>query len=176
MDRRSVLQSLAVLTVGGTIGWQGCSQTDEILAAGASQISFDEQSSAFMEQLARLILPYDREIYTMPETITEFVSTMVNDLSTPEDIQSYGEGYKTYKKYLSDTLSKEVSDMSDAEVVQMYEQLQRGESVPEGAKDFFERTRGLVLWQFRTSEQYMREVRGYSMTHESFDGCASINS
>lgn len=173
MNRRFILKSLAVVAIGTTLPI-GCTPKDNIWEEGLNKISMNPQASLFISDLSQLILPTEGIDYTTPETLSQFVETMINDCHSSEDIMKYGQGYDEYKLFLKEKLSTNLKKLSDTDINTLYESVKDEAVMSENARYFFTKTKDLTVHHFKSSEYYLTNFTNYEMVPGRFNGCATI--
>ena len=174
MNRRNVIKSLSALAIGSYI-IGGCQVKDLIWEEGATQIKIGSTPAEFIQKLSQLILPSESIQYTTPEPLTQYIETMVNDCSTQVQIMDYGQGYKEYQLFIKEKLNKDIDDLNEDEVLQLFDAVKDEETMPPAAQYFFSQTRKLCISHFTTSEYYLTNHTKYEMIPSRFDGCMSLS-
>lgn len=174
MQRRVLLKTLTALTLGSTLSW-GCSNKDQIWEEGLSKISIDEQSARFINQLSQVILPTSDIDYSTPESLPQFIETLINDCHSAEDISKYGRGYQEYKIFLKEKLSADIAKLEEDELNELFDAVNDETLMTENGRFFFNKTREISIEHFKSSEYYLTNFTNYEMVPARFNGCANLN-
>lgn len=174
MNRRDALQRLFVFSAGAALFPACTSSSNTILNKAGDGIHFDSKQSEFINALANIIIPPERFEVEYPETTTDFITTIINDVYSPSERVKYATGYKAFKEYLNSIFKMPVSDMTEQEVIQIADEIKESEKNSEDAAYFFSHTRRLLIWHFTTSERYLTEIQGYVMAPGFYNGCVDI--
>ena len=104
MKRRNAIQNIALIT-GGSILFQSCKFSDEYIVG--DKVLNDDQLN-LIKEVSEYILPIENLKVESPESLTEFIITMLNDCYSPKDINKYitgldefSESIKVYNNYNS---------------------------------------------------------------------------
>lgn len=170
MKRREALHQLFILTAGTAL-LPGCVARDTIFDASRHLLVIEGKAAEFVEQLAGIILPVGDLQFATPESLVQFISTMMNDCHSPEQIEQFGLGYKEYKSYLSKTFTNSIDGLSYDEEQQLFAAIEDREVMTENAKFFFGKLKQLAQIHFTTSSKYLQEYNAYEMIPGRFNGC-----
>lgn len=176
MKRRKALQSMFLLSAGALVV-PGCFTKDEILNLSTNTISFNKRSAEFIDLFSHIILPDPEDTeYSTLESLSDFITNMMNTCHSPEEITKYGNGYMEYREYLQVQFKKSLGKMTDTELDQLLAQVTDENLLSENARFFFSKTRDLRVKHFTSSEYYMTEIDKFEMAPGRFSGCVSLNS
>ena len=94
MKRRNAIQNIALIT-GGSILFQSCKFSDEYIVG--DKVLNDDQLNVIKE-VSEYILPIENLKVESPESLTEFIITMLNDCYSPKDINKYLTGLDEFSE------------------------------------------------------------------------------
>ena len=94
MKRRNAIQNIALIT-GGSILFQSCKFSDEYIV-GDKVLNHDQLN--LIKEVSEYILPIENLKVESPESLTEFIITMLNDCYSPKDINKYLTGLDEFSE------------------------------------------------------------------------------
>ena len=173
MKRRDALKRLAVLSAGVTL-LPGCAKEDTIFGESQKVLNITDDSAEFIDQLAHVILPIKDDKFNTPETLSEFITTMMNDCHSPTEVENFGLGYKEYKAFLNNTFTNDIDGLSSNEISELFKALENEETMSGNAKYFFNKLRQLRVKHFTTSPHYVTAYEHYEMVPARYNGCVTL--
>jgi len=173
MKRREAIQRLAILTAGVAV-LPGCFTEDTIFGESLNKIAINGNASSFIDELANVILPVSDLGFETPEPLSQFISSMLNNCHSAEDIQQFGSGYQEYKSYLKEAFGGKLSGLSPNETESLFAAINEEEAMSGNAKYFFKKVKGLAHRHFTTSQKYMEEHNDYEYAPGRYNGCADV--
>ena len=94
MKRRNAIQNIALIT-GGSILFQSCKLRDEYIVSD-KVLNHDQLN--LIKEVSEYILPIENLKVESPESLTEFIITMLNDCYSPKDINKYLTGLDEFSE------------------------------------------------------------------------------
>ncbi len=161
MKRRNAIQNIALIT-GGSILFQSCKFSDEYIV-GDKVLNHDQLN--LIKEVSEYILPIENLKVESPESLTEFIITMLNDCYSPKDINKYLTGLDEF----SESIKVYNSDNS-----LVFDNLESLESKSENYIFFINTTKHLSITHFTTSEFYLTEYLNYEYAPSRYIGCVTI--
>lgn len=173
MNRRSAIRNLALATVG-TLLWTGCEEqyVNVLSLYKDGKMHLDEKHLTYLNKISDTFLPL-RELAADIERPADFITRMINELQSPEDIFSFAEGFEAYKSFMSAAQLK--IDSSNPKVVLGLVKEIIAETPPlDNLLGFVNAVRGYSVWNLKTSDHYMTEYQEYAMVPPPFNGNAPV--
>ena len=161
MKRRNAIQNIALIT-GGSILFQSCKLSDEYIVSD-KVLNHDQLN--LIKEVSEYILPIENLKVESPESLTEFIITMLNDCYSPKDINKYLTGLDEF----SESIKVYNNDNS-----LVFDDLESLESKSENYIFFINTTKHLSINHFTTSEFYLTEYLNYEYAPSRYIGCVTI--
>ena len=161
MKRRNAIQNIALIT-GGSILFPSCKFSDEYIV-GDKVLNYDQLN--LIKEVSEYILPIENLNVESPESLTEFITTMLNDCYSLKDINKYLTGLDEF----SESIKVHNNDNS-----LIFDDLYSLESKSENYIFFINTTKRLSIRHFTTSEFYLTEYLNYEYAPSRYIGCVPI--
>lgn len=161
MKRRNAIQNIALIT-GGSILFPSCKFSDEY-KVGDKVLNYDQLN--LIKEVSEYILPIDNLKVESPESLTEFIITMLNDCYSLRDINKYLNGLDEF----SESIKVHSNDNS-----LIFDDLDSLESKSENYIFFINTTKHLSITHFTTSEFYLKEYLNYEYAPSRYIGCVTF--
>jgi len=161
MKRRNAIQNIALIT-GGSILFPSCKFSDEYIV-GDKVLNYDQLN--LIKEVSEYILPIENLNVESPESLTEFITTMLNDCYSLKDINKYLTGLDEF----SESIKVHNNDNS-----LIFDDLYSLESKSENYIFFINTTKRLCITHFTTSEFYLTEYLNYEYAPSRYIGCVPI--
>lgn len=171
MDRRDAIKGMAIFTAGMTF-LSSCKSEEAVSLY--KNLSINSSNKASLKSLCDSFLPLGDSGIVLPEDNVDFVMLSLNDCFSPENIGKYQKGMEAFNAMVSEKHSKSYADLSSTEMKEVFESIS-GDDVNEDIKYFGRTTRGLVLRNFTTSEDYLTKFRNYSMIPPLYKACTPVS-
>ena len=94
MKRRNAIQNIALIT-SGSILFPSCKFSDEYIV-GDKVLNYDQLN--LIKEVSEYILPIENLNVESPESLTEFITTMLNDCYSLKDINKYLTGLDEFSE------------------------------------------------------------------------------
>lgn len=172
MDRRSVLVQLSIATTGILL-WPGCKGEPHFIS-GYSQLELTLDQSDLLNQYSAVLLPVHDEKLGNPESRIQFLLTMLNDLHSSDEINSFMNGLRLFEINTKKITGKSFLDL---ELKKQLNLISAMDSKQDENLDlsFFHRTlKNYSLQYFTGSKSYLTEHLGYKMIPGKYQGCADF--
>ena len=161
MKRRNAIQNIALIT-GGSILFPSCKFSDEYIV-GDKVLNYDQLN--LIKEVSEYILPIENLNVESPESLTEFITTMLNDCYSLKDINKYLTGL--------DEFSESIKVFNNDNSL-IFDDLYSLESKSENYIFFINTTKRLCITHFTTSEFYLTEYLNYEYAPSRYIGCVPI--
>tara|TARA_B100000886_G_scaffold117013_1_gene78693 strand:- start:281 stop:766 length:486 start_codon:yes stop_codon:yes gene_type:complete len=161
MKRRNAIQNIALIT-SGSILFPSCKFTDDYIV-GDKVLNYDQLN--LIKDISEFILPIENLKVESPESLTEFIITMLNDCYSLSDMNKYITGLDEF----SESIKVHNNDTS-----LIFDDLDSLESKSENYIFFINTTKRLSITHFTTSEFYLTEYLNYEYAPSRYIGCVTI--
>jgi hypothetical protein len=139
------------------------------------RLTADEQN--MLAALATAILPKTNSFIGAADLKAhEFVLTMMDDCSSPDEQQQFLQGMQVFKQYSKQVMGVDFTTANNAQIQQLLTSLDAKESsATKEAVSFYQTVKKYTVQCFTSSKQYMTEVRHYNIIPGSkFKGCVPV--
>ncbi len=164
MNRRKAIQQIGIFALSAKY-FAACD-----FSKSAKDI-LDIDQKQFLQAFSNLILPIDNSIIEIPETVTDFIITMVKECYSPVEIEAFQIGLtaiqKSAKVYLKDLLNP-----TQLGIDNWINQLLKPEN--EVILTTLETVKTLSIQHLKTTEFYLKNYTDYEFIPGRFRGCVEI--
>ena len=171
MKRRQAIKNLVIITSAAAI-LPGCKT--EPNGTVYENVSLDGKQRQFLVQFTDAMLPKAKTGVTMPETTTDFIMTILNDCTSPADIQKFKAGLTELQAYSQQKYKAEFGSLGEEKKAEIFGYLSSGEGVSEVMKFYYGTTRGLTIEHFTSSEFFMKNITKWEFAPGYFKGCVAV--
>jgi hypothetical protein len=153
----------------------GCMR-DEKGGIVLKHISLSSADEKMLAALSETIIPKTNNFIGAGDLKAhEFVLTMVDDCSSPEDQQKFAEGLKAFDKLSHDKFGQIFTGYTKEQKKSLLTDLENKKDVPEDALNFYRTVKRYTLQSFTSSKQYMTDIKKYKMVPgNNFKGCVPV--
>lgn len=174
MKRRIAIRNLVLLSAGAAL-LPACSNTNNAgMVLKNIKVTGSEQD--MLAQLTEAILPKTKNFIGSSDLKShEFVLTMIDDCTSPEDQKKFTDGLKALDKLCHDKFGQLFTGYTPAQKKSLLSDIEKKKDVTEDAANFYKTVKRYTLQSFTSSKQYMVDVRKYNMVPGgNFKGCVKI--
>lgn len=171
MKRREAIQNIFLLSAGMAL-MPSC-QFEESGPVYAN-VPLEKGQRTLMNLLTNAILPREGTEIKTPESTTDFILTMLNDCTSPEDIQKYLTGMKEFTQNIQEIYNTSFKKMETEAQLTLFEDLGKSEKMTDNAKHFFNTTSWLTQRHFRSSEHFMTNYQDFEFAPGRYIGCRAV--
>lgn len=171
MKRREAIQNIFLLSAGMAL-MPSC-QFEESGPVYAN-VPLEKGQRTLMNLVTNAILPREGTEVKTPESTTDYILTMLNDCSSPEDIQRYLLGMKEFTQGIKEMYNTTFKKLEVAQQLDLFEKLGQSEKMTEEAKYFFNKTHWMTRRHFRSSEHFMTKYQDFEFAPGRYIGCRAI--
>lgn len=173
MNRRKAIRNVLVVS-GGAIILPSCLQNDKSLL-NLKNISISSKQEQMLAELAETIIPKSADsIGAMDLKTHEFILTMIDDCSGPEEQRSFEKGMETFEELCQKKWDSSFLKCSSKQRASLLETLDGEKDSKGDAVLFYNTTKRLALENYLSSEFYMTKADGYNIIPEKYRGCISV--
>jgi hypothetical protein len=107
----------------------------------------------------------------------EFILTMVDDCTSPEDQQKFTEGMKQFEESCQKKWNSSFVKCSAQQRNELLQSVEKKQDIPEDALKFYGTVKRYTVQSFTSSKDYMTGIRKYKMVPgPNFKGCVPVKS
>jgi Gluconate 2-dehydrogenase subunit 3 len=172
MKRRQAIKNIVLLTSAAAL-LPGCQPAADSMPAYAN-IPLDKKQWKLLEQFTVALLPKAKTGVATPESPTDFILTVLNDCTSPEDIQKYIGGLTELQAHIAKQYKTDFGSLAAAQQAEVFTLLSTKEGASEPMLFFYEKTRGLAIEHFTSSEFFMKNVTKWEFAPGYFKGCVAV--
>ena len=173
MKRREAIQNIFLLSAGLAL-LPNC-QMEEKFPVYAN-VPLEKGQRTLMNLLTNAILPREGTEVSTPESTTDFILTMLNDCTAPEDIQKYLLGMKEFQMGMKESYDTTFKELTPEKQLALFTSLGEPESeiMTDAAKAFFNHTAGMTRRHFTSSEYFMKNRLDFEFAPGRYLGCEPV--
>ncbi len=176
MNRRTAIRNAIIFSAGASL-LPSCMRGDKssiplknISVSGSQEKMLAELSEAILPKTSNFIGAKDLKAH-------EFVLTMVDDCTSPEDQKVFMEGMKAFDKLSQDKSGQIFTSYTPEQKKALLSDLENKKEVPEEAVKFYNTIKRYTVQSFTSSKDYMTGIRKYKLVPgPDFKGCVPLAS
>ena len=175
MNRRTAFKHLAVASVAAWILPSCVSDPKKVaIALNRLQVSHDEET--MLANIADVMIPQTDTPGALAVKAHHFTLVMVDDCMTKEEQDKYLKGMKRFESVLKSLTGRRFSEASSEERLQMLAAFEKQrDAIDEETLFFYNRTRGLIIQGYQSSQHFLTEVKPYQLVPgPNYNGCAPV--
>ena len=174
MRRRTAIRNIAIITAGAAF-LPACRNAGTPGIA-LKNISVSGQGQHMLAELAEAIIPKTSNYPGAKELKShEFILTMIDDCTSPEDQEKFIEGLEAFDKLSHDKFGQKFTGYTSEQKNLLLSDIERKRDIPEDALKFYVTVKGYTLQSFTSSKAYMIDVKKYRMAPGAgFKGCVPV--
>lgn len=175
MNRRTAFKRLAIASAAAWILPACVSDPKKVtIALNRLQVSHDEES--LLANIADVMIPQTDTPGALAVRAHHFTLVMVDDCMTKEEQEKYLKGMRGFESVLKSLSGKDFTEASSDERQQMLTAFEAQlEGVDEEVGFFYNRTRGLIIQGYQSSQHFLTEVKPYQLVPgPNYNGCAPV--
>lgn len=176
MNRRSAIRSVMLISAGAAI-LPACAGNEKSLIP-LKNISLTGSQERVLAALTESILPKTPSFIGASDLKAhEFVLSMIDDCTSPEDQKKFADGQKAFDELTRKKYGELFSECSTAQRAELLKSIENKTDIPEEVAAFYNTVKRYTVQSFTSSKEYMTQVRKYQMVPGSnFKGCVPVNS
>ena len=174
MNRRTAIRQVVFISAGAVL-LPSCMQEDKPTLA-LKNLSLTGADEQMLATLSDTIIPKTSSFIGASDLKAhEFVLTMIDDCSSPEDQQQFIKGMKSFEESCKKKFDHSFIKCTPAEKTTWLQMLESKKDVPEEAVAFYQMTKRYTVQNFTSSKDFMTIVRNYKMVPgNNFKGCVPV--
>jgi hypothetical protein len=170
MKRRTAVRKIILLSAGA-----GLLNSCERKPVGSYEsIPLSGQQEDLLAELTETIIPKTDFPGAKDLNSRGFVLIMVDDCATPEDQQRFMAGIALFDENCKKQLGSVFVDCTPEQRATYLKTLETEEGIPEDVSKFYRTVKRYTIQSFTTSEQFLTQVRNYSLIPPPFQPCVPV--
>jgi len=174
MNRRAALRNVVIISIGAGL-LPSCKQEDKS-SFPLKNISLSGQQEKMLIALTEAIIPQTKNFIGAKDLKAhEFVLTMLDDCTSPEDQLNFQGGMKGFDKLCHEKFGQIFTGFTAKQKTELLLDIEKKKDIPADSLMFYETVKRYTLLCFTTSRDYMVNIRKYNMVPgPNFRGCVPV--
>jgi len=174
MNRRSAIRNVVIISAGAGL-LPSCFQNDQV-GFPLKNISVSGSQQDMLGELAESIIPKTSGFVGAKDLKAhEFILTMLDDCTSPEDQKIFTDGIQAFDKLSHDKFGQIFISFTPDQKKELLRDIESKKDIPEDALGFYSTVKRYTLQSFTSSEQYMVGIRKYKMVPGPvYKGCVPV--
>jgi Gluconate 2-dehydrogenase subunit 3 len=175
MNRRTAIRNVLIISAGARL-LPSCVNEDKS-AIALKNISLSGSQERMLAELTEAIIPATSNfIGAKGLKAHEFVLTMVDDCTSPEDQKQFTEGLKAFDKLSHDRFGQLFTGYTAEQRKSLLSAIESKKDIPGEVVKFYGTVKRYTVQSFTSSKEYMTGIRKYNMVPGSnFKGCVPVS-
>jgi len=175
MNRRSAIRNVVIISAGAGLLPSCMHENKSSIPLKNITVSGSQQD--MVAELAEAIIPKTKNFIGAKDLRAhEFVLTMVDDCSSPDDQKKFTDGLKAFDKLSHDKFGQLVTSLTLKQKKELLTDIENKKDIPEDALKFYGTVKRYTLQSFASSKEYMTDIRKYKMVPGPvFKGCVKAS-
>ena len=175
MKRRTAIRNIAIITAGAVF-LPGCNSSD-VAAIPLKHISIGRKDQNMLAELCELILPKTKNFVGAKDLKShEFLLTMIDDCTSPEDQKKFTDGIKAFDKLCHDKFGQIFTGYTAEQKKSLLTDIEKRKDISDEALSFYKTVKRYTIQSFTSSKNFMLEIRKYNMVPGgNFKGCVKAS-
>lgn len=175
MNRRSAIRNVVIISAGASL-LPSCLQNDKT-GFPLKNISVTGSQQDMLADLAETIIPGTPNFIGAKDLKAhEFVLTMVDECTSPEDQKIFTDGLRAFDKLSHDKFGQIFKSFTPEQKHELLAEIENKKGIPEDALKFYGTVKRYTLQSFTSSKEYMTDIRKYKMVPGPvYKGCVPVS-
>lgn len=175
MNRRTAIRNVVIISSGA--GLLPSCMRDDKSSIPLKNISVTGSQEKMLAGLTEAIIPKTKNFIGANDLKAhEFVLTMVDDCSSPEDQKKFTDGLKAFDKLSHDKFGQLFISYTPEQKKALLGDIESKKDIPEDALKFYGTVKRYTVQSFTSSKEYMMGIRKYKMVPgPNFKGCVKVS-
>lgn len=174
MNRRAAIRHVVVISAGAIL-LPSCTGDDKP-AMVLKNLSLTGSQEKMLAALCDAIIP---DTGSLPGAAGlqshEFVLTMIDDCTSPEDQTHFSQGMKSFEAACKEKWDTSFIKLTARQKKEWLQQVEKKTGVPAEALAFYQMTKRYTVQSFTSSKEYMTTIRDYKMIPGNiYKGCVPL--
>jgi hypothetical protein len=174
MNRRTAIRNVVIISAGAGL-LPSCMHTDKGSVL-LKNISITGSQERMLTALTETIIPQTKNFAGAKNLKShEFLLTMIDDCTSPEDQKKFTDGLKAFDKLSHDKFGQIFTGYTLEQKKSLLSDIEKKKDVPDEALMFYATVKRYTLQSFTSSKQYMIGIKKYQMVPgPNFRGCVPV--
>lgn len=174
MNRRTAIRNAVIIGAGVTL-LPACKMTDKG-SIPLKNLSITGSEQSILEELCEAIIPKTKNFAGAKDLKShEFLLTMIDDCTSPEDQKKFTDGLKAFDKLSHDKFGQIFTRYTLEQKKSFLSDIERKKDVSDDVIKFYKIVKRYTVQSFTSCRQYMLDIKKYKMAPGSvFKGCIPV--
>jgi hypothetical protein len=175
MNRRTAIRNVVIISAGVGL-LPSCMQEDKSIVP-LKNISITGSQEKMLSQLTEAIIPKTNNFIGAKDLKAhEFVLTMIDDCTSPEDQKKFTDGLKAFDKLSHDKFGQIFTSYTPKQKHSLLTDIENKKDIPEEVLKFYGTVKRYTVQSFTSSKEYLTDIRKYKMVPGPvFKGCVKAS-
>jgi len=175
MNRRTAIRNAIIISAGAGL-LPACVSDDKNVIA-LKTISITGPQERMLAALTESILPKTKNFIGANDLKAhEFLLTMIDDCTSPDDQKKFMEGMKVFDNLSHDKFGQLFTSFTARQKKELLQAIESKKDIPEEVVKFYGTVRRYTIQSFTSSKEYLTDIRKYKIVPGSnFKGCVPLN-
>jgi Gluconate 2-dehydrogenase subunit 3 len=171
MNRRTAIRNVIIISAGAGL-LPSCAGDDKISIV-FKNISITSSQEKMLSALTEAIIPKTKNFIGASDLKAhEFLLTMIDDCTSPDDQKKFTDGLGAFDKLSHDTFGQLFTGYTAEQKKELLQSIESKKDVPEDVLKFYATVKRYTVQSFTSSKEYLTDIRKYKIIPGSnFKGC-----
>lgn len=174
MNRRTAIRNVMLISAGAGL-LPGCINNDKS-AIPLKNISVTGSQEQMLAELTEAIMPKTKNFIGAKDLRAhEFVLTMIDDCTSPEEQEKFTAGMRAFDKLSHDKFGQLFTSYTAKQRSSLLADIESKKDIPEDVLKFYGTVKRYTVQSFTSSKEYLTGIRKYKMVPgPGFKGCVPV--
>jgi hypothetical protein len=174
MKRRTAIRNVVLISAGASLLPSCMQETGSSIPL--KNISISGSQEQMLAQLTEIIIPKTKDFIGANDLKAhEFMLTMIDDCTSPDEQKNFTEGLKDFDKLSHDKFGQLFTSFTPEQKRSLIADIESKKDVPENVQKFYGTVKRYTIQSFTSSEKYLLDIRKYKQTPGGdFKGCVPV--
>lgn len=174
MNRRTAIRNVIIISAGAGL-LPSCIGDDKSVIA-MKNISVSSSQEKMLAVLTESILPKTKNFIGANDLKAhEFLLTMIDDCTSPDDQKKFTEGLQAFDKLSHDKFGQIFTSYTAGQKKELLQAIESKKDIPEEVLKFYGTVKRYTVQSFTSSKEYLTDIRKYKIVPGSnFKGCVPV--
>ncbi len=175
MNRRTAIRNVIIMSAGAGL-LPGCMNNDKS-SIPLKNISVSGSQEQMLAELTDAIIPKTKNFIGAKDLRAhEFVLTMIDDCTSPEEQEKFIAGMKAFDKLSHDKFGQLFTSYTAKQKKELLQAIESKKDIPEDVLKFYGTVKRYTVQSFTSSKEYLTDIRKYKIVPGSdFKGCVTAS-
>jgi hypothetical protein len=175
MNRRTAIRNVIIISAGAGLLPSCVGDDNRIIAL--KNISISSSQEKMLAALSEAIIPKTKNFIGANDLKAhEFLLTMIDDCTSPDDQKKFMEGLTAFDKLSHDKFGQLFTSYTVKQKKELLQAIESKKDIPENVLKFYGTVKRYTLQSFTSSKEYLTDIRKYKIVPGSnFKGCVPVS-